>query len=135
MVPKMCSLISAVAVVELGFHDSACYFLRRHRHIGFGRFLCLMLYWYINVLQDMLCILGFGIFKIIAVSIGGFLMPTAVGFSVSPCGQYSIGVLIVLKLGYQIILGRTVFVTFSLFWLCYNGSDVGLFAISICLPL
>jgi hypothetical protein len=22
-----------------------------------------------------------------------------------------------------------------LFWLCYNGSDVGLFAISICLPL
>jgi uncharacterized protein YhhL (DUF1145 family) len=36
---------------------------------------------------DMLCILGFGIFKIIAVSIGGFLMPTACGFSVSPCGQ------------------------------------------------
>jgi hypothetical protein len=38
-------------------------------------------------------------------------MPTACGFSVS-CGQVYIGVLIVLKLGYQIILGRTVFVTF-----------------------
>jgi hypothetical protein len=39
----------------------------------FGRFLCLMLYWCINVLPDMLCILEFGFFKIIAVSIGGFL--------------------------------------------------------------
>jgi hypothetical protein len=57
-----------------------------------------MLYWYINVLQDMLCILGFGIFKIIAVSIGGFLMPTARGFSFALRTSIGIGVLIVLKL-------------------------------------
>jgi hypothetical protein len=59
-----------------------------------------MFYWYINVLPDMLCILGSVFFKIIAV-IGGFLMPTACSFSVSPLRTgIGIGVLIVLKLGY-----------------------------------
>jgi hypothetical protein len=75
------------------------------------RLLCLMLYWCINF-TDMLCILGFGIFKIIAVSIGGFLMPTACGFSVSPCGQYRYRCLDCTEIGLPIILSRTVFVTF-----------------------
>jgi hypothetical protein len=82
----------------VGFHDSACFFFW-HRHIA-GRFLCLMLYWCINVLPDMLCILGFGIFLIKLAVIGGFLMPTACSFSVSLRTGIGIGVLIVLKLGY-----------------------------------
>jgi hypothetical protein len=67
----------------VGFHDSVCYFLLdgTARSISLPDALL-----YINVLQDMLC-LGFGIFKIIAVSIGGFLMPTAVVL-VLPADRY-----------------------------------------------
>jgi hypothetical protein len=91
----MCSLNLLPLAVELWVFMIA-FVIFDDRHIG----------WSIS-LPDALLVhkcfreaLHFGVryfFKIIAVSIGGFLMPTA-GFSVSPCGQVGIGVLIVLKL-------------------------------------
>jgi hypothetical protein len=64
----------------VGFHDSVCYFLDGIGILASVDSLpdALLVH---KCFTDMLCILGFGIFKIIAVSIGGFLMPTA-GFSV-----------------------------------------------------
>src|SRR6187402_2305459 len=67
--------------------------------------------------------------ELITVSVRGFPVPTICSFKrFSLWASVSIGALIVLEFGDQIILCCAVFVTCSLFGLCYNCGNVGLLA-------